>query len=69
MRKRGKVKWYNHDKGFGFIRPDEGGDDCFVHHADIHGSGKDLNPNDEVAYDLVTHQRGPRAVNVTKIQG
>ncbi|MDX6427238.1 MAG: cold shock protein, partial [Gaiellaceae bacterium] len=48
----GTVKWFNADKGYGFITPDEGGKDLFVHHSSISGDGyKSLNENDKVQFD------------------
>lgn len=60
----GKVKFFNSDKGFGFITPDEGGKDIFVHKS---GTNTSLFEDDAVSYDLEETQKGPAAVNVTKI--
>ncbi len=60
----GKVKWFNDDKGFGFIEQ-EGGDDVFVHFSAIAGDGyRSLNEGDEVEFDVVEDDKGPRAANV-----
>ena len=49
----GTVKWFNPDKGFGFITPDDGGKDLFVHHSEIQGSGfKTLNEGQKVEYEV-----------------
>ena len=62
----GKVKWFNGDKGFGFIAQDEGGADVFVHFSAISGSGfKNLNEGDEVEYKVEQGQKGLQAANVT----
>jgi CspA family cold shock protein len=61
----GTVKWYNADKGYGFITPDEGGKDLFVHHSSISGDGyKSLNENDKVQFDAAEGAKGPEAQNV-----
>ena len=68
MRTQGSVKWFNNDKGFGFITPEGGTKDCFVHHSAIQGSGyKSLNEGDRVEFDIVQGQKGPAAENVTTI--
>jgi CspA family cold shock protein len=68
MRITGKVKWFNDSKGFGFITPEDGSKDCFVHHSAIQGNGfKSLAEGDRVEYDIVAGQKGPAAANVTKI--
>ena len=63
----GKVKWFNPDKGFGFIaRPD--GDDVFVHFSAIQGEGfKTLDEDQQVEFDIVEGPRGPQAANVVKL--
>lgn len=68
MRSIGTVKWFNDDKGFGFITPEGAGKDCFVHHSAIQGSGfKSLAEGDRVEFDIVQGQKGPAAENVTKV--
>jgi CspA family cold shock protein len=64
----GIVKWFNDTKGFGFITPDDGLKDCFVHHTAIQGSGfKSLSEGDRVQFDVVQGQKGPAAENVVKM--
>ena len=61
----GKVKWFNGEKGFGFIEQDGGGDDLFVHFSAIAGSGfRNLNEGDEVEFDTERGQKGMQATNV-----
>lgn len=63
---QGKVKWFNSDKGFGFIER-EGGDDVFVHFSAIQMEGyKTLEEGQLVEFDIVQGDRGPQAANVTK---
>lgn len=63
----GKVKWFNAEKGFGFIEQ-EGGNDVFVHYSAIQGDGfKTLEEGQEVSFDIEEGQRGPQAVNVQKV--
>jgi CspA family cold shock protein len=64
----GTVKWFSDDKGFGFITPDEGGRDLFVHFSGINGDGyRSLTEGAKVSYDEENGDKGPKAVNVTKI--
>jgi CspA family cold shock protein len=68
MRNTGRVKWFNDSKGFGFITPEDGQGDCFVHHSEIVGSGfKSLAEGERVEFDVVQGQKGPAAAKVTKI--
>jgi CspA family cold shock protein len=61
----GTVKWFNDAKGFGFITPDDGGKDLFVHFSAIQGGGvKTLKENDKVQFDVVQGPKGPQATNV-----
>ncbi|NLJ73895.1 MAG: cold shock domain-containing protein [Firmicutes bacterium] len=63
----GKVKWFNAEKGFGFIEREDG-DDVFVHFSAIQGTGfKTLNEGDEVTFDIVEGDRGPQAANVERL--
>ena len=68
MRTVGTVKWFNDSKGFGFVTPDGGADDCFVHHSAIQGTGfKTLAEGERVEFDIVRGQKGPAAENVVKL--
>jgi CspA family cold shock protein len=65
---KGKVKWFNNSKGYGFIAKDDGSGDVFVHHQSIKGEGyKSLAEGDSVEFDVVDTEKGPKAENVTKI--
>ncbi|VGO12837.1 Cold shock protein CspA [Pontiella desulfatans] len=62
----GTVKWFSAEKGFGFITPDEGGTDMFVHHSEIQVSGyASLDEGQKVSYEVGQGQKGPCATNVT----
>ena len=64
----GVVKWFSDDKGFGFITPDEGSRDLFVHHTGINGDGyRSLPECAQVSYEEEAGDKGPKAVNVTKV--
>jgi CspA family cold shock protein len=64
----GKVKWFDNKKGFGFIAQDSG-QDVFVHHTSILGSGfKTLNEGEEVNFDVISSDKGPKAQNVQRVQ-
>ena len=61
----GTVKWFNSGKGFGFIAPDDGGKDLFVHHSDIQANGyASLDEGQKVEFDVGQGQKGPCAKNV-----
>ena len=65
MAERGRVKWFNESKGFGFIA---NGPDVFVHYTAITGNGfRTLNENDEVEFDITQGNKGPQASNVVKV--
>jgi CspA family cold shock protein len=64
----GTVKWFSDDKGFGFITPEEGGKDLFVHHSAIGGDGyRSLAEGAKVTFDEEQGDKGPKAVNVTPV--
>ena len=65
--KKGTVKWFNNQKGYGFIS-DEGGKDIFVHYTGLNMEGfKTLNEGQEVEFEVIEGAKGPQAVNVTKL--
>ena len=62
----GVVRWFSNEKGFGFIAPDEGGDDLFVHYSAIQGNGyKSLEENQRVSFIVTEGRKGPQADQVT----
>ena len=64
----GTVKWFSDDKGFGFITPDEGSRDLFVHHSNISADGyRSLVEGAKVSYEEEAGPKGPKAVNVMKL--
>jgi cold shock protein len=64
----GTVKWFNTDKGFGFITPDGGGPDVFAHHTAISANGfRNLEENQRVEFDITQGAKGPQAANVRTI--
>jgi CspA family cold shock protein len=68
-RETGTVERFMDEKGFGFIKPDSGGKDVFVHHSAISGSGfKSLAQGERVEFDLVQDPKGPRAENVSRLE-
>jgi CspA family cold shock protein len=64
----GTVKWFNDQKGYGFVAPDDGGKDVFVHHTAIQEQGfRSLQEGQKVNFEIQQDVKGARAVNVTKI--
>ncbi len=65
---QGTVKWFSQEKGYGFITPDEGGEDIFVHYSGIAGSGfRSLEEGDRVSYEPTRGRKGEQAENVRKV--
>ena len=68
MRQSGTVKFYNSQKGYGFIKPDDGGKDLFAHHSSIQMSGyKSLKEAQKVSFDVTQGPKGPAATNIKPI--
>lgn len=64
----GKVKWFNDGKGYGFITPENGDKDCFVHYSAIQGSGfRSLREGERVEFEIVQGEKGPAAQNVVRL--
>ena len=62
----GKVKWYNDEKGYGFITPDDGGKDCFVHHSEILMEGfRTLIPDQNVEFNV---EEGPKGLSAKEVK-
>jgi CspA family cold shock protein len=67
-RKTGVVKWFNGQKGYGFVTPDDGSKDVFVHHTAILGEGyKDLDEGDRIEFNVEPSEKGPKAAQVIKL--
>ena len=67
MAMKGKVKWFNDQKGYGFITPEDGSPDVFVHHTAIQGEGfRTLSENQTVEFEILQTDKGPKAANVSK---
>ena len=66
---RGTVKWFSDEKGYGFITPDEGGEDLFVHYSAIAGSGfRNLEEGEKVSYEPTRGRKGEQAENVRRVE-
>lgn len=64
----GTVKWFNSTKGYGFVTPDDGSPDVFVHYSAIEGSGyRELAEGERVSFDATTGDKGPQATNVRRL--
>ena len=65
---QGTVKWFNAEKGLGFIAPDDGSADVFVHYSEIQGKGfRSLEENQKVEFEVGEGQKGPQAQNITAL--
>ena len=70
MAQQGTVKWFNNAKGYGFIQPEAGGEDIFVHHTAIKMEGfRTLTPGEAVDFEIKKDEKGLKAVNVTRAAG
>jgi CspA family cold shock protein len=66
---RGTVKWFSEQKGYGFVSPDEGGEDLFVHYSTIEGSGfRSLEEGERVSYEPMRGRKGEQAENVRRVE-
>jgi CspA family cold shock protein len=69
-RLKGKVKWFNNAKGYGFIGREDGSPDVFVHYSSIQSEGyKSLQEGDDVEFEIAQGQKGPQAENVVRLEG
>ena len=65
---KGTVKWFNNSKGYGFITPEDGSRDVFVHHKSIQSEGyRSLEEGQSVEFEIQQGQKGPEAINVVKL--